>query len=360
MRLYKKNIHGFTLVELLVVIAIIGILIALLLPAVQAAREAARRSQCSNNMKQILIGMHNYHDNGKAFPAGASGDATLTWAAKLFPYIELTSRYNELDVRWVREDGSRVMYYQEPNSEVLSQRVVTYSCPSDGNTDSQHWGGYVSGTSTHHPTRRFALHNYMGCSGNTANNLTYGWLPYWPPPVGSADQAKHGGAIFELRTWWQTSYDIGGRGLVYYCPINEIGDGTSNTMAVAESIQGQQGPREDLRGFIFWTDTTLFSAYNAPNSSVPDFMRGNGSINFGESSMGCNNEGNPKAPCAVGPVDSRWYGSVPNMISSRSRHTGGVMVGMADGATKFISNTVNIDVWRAASTTNGNESMSLP
>jgi len=93
--MFRKR-HGFTLVELLVVIAIIGILIALLLPAVQAAREAARRSQCTNNLKQIALAVHNYHDTYKVFPIGNWTTAYGTWLVSLLPFIEqqaLADRY---------------------------------------------------------------------------------------------------------------------------------------------------------------------------------------------------------------------------------------------------------------------------
>jgi len=353
MRLYKKNTHGFTLVELLVVIAIIGILIALLLPAVQAARAAARRMQCSNNIKQIVIGLHNYHDNGKAFPPGSSGDATLTWAVKLFPYIELTSRYSQLDLNWYLYSAGppvryrEAWYYTEPNCSALYDRVTTYTCPSDSPANQMNWAG----SSPIDPNRRFALHNYMGCSGNTVSNVTYGWIPFWPTPEGSEDRVQHRGAIFESRSGFANLYSmgIGGRGYVFYCSIGDIGDGTANSLIIAEGLQGQQGPNEDNRGFIFWSDAALFTTYHSPNSPIGDYMR-----------QSCN-VGQIKLPCVVpGPMDTTYYGTTVIKHTSRSHHTGGVQVGMADGACQFVSDTVNIDAWRAAGTTNGKESFTLP
>jgi prepilin-type N-terminal cleavage/methylation domain-containing protein/prepilin-type processing-associated H-X9-DG protein len=121
----RRHATGFTLVELLVVIAIIGILIALLLPAVQAAREAARMSQCSNNLKQIGIGMQNYHDVHKKLPFGSSyyPNVTGNWCAFLLPFIEEQNLYNKFNFN----SG----LYAPINTTAVTTIVTTYICPSD-------------------------------------------------------------------------------------------------------------------------------------------------------------------------------------------------------------------------------------
>jgi prepilin-type N-terminal cleavage/methylation domain-containing protein len=115
---------GFTLVELLVVIAIIGILVAFLLPAVQAAREASRRSQCQNNLKQIGVAVQNHHDARRAFPMGRNGidQKAVSWAFFLLPYLEETAIYNSWDPKERVDD--------DKNSSAMRTPIETYACPS--------------------------------------------------------------------------------------------------------------------------------------------------------------------------------------------------------------------------------------
>ncbi|HEU5118030.1 MAG TPA: DUF1559 domain-containing protein, partial [Isosphaeraceae bacterium] len=133
----SRRIRGFTLIELLVVIAIIGVLIALLLPAVQAAREAARRAQCTNNMKQLGLSMHNYHDTMGSFPIGRTGSGysypgcpntnRRTWALSIMPYLELASVFNAVNFSQP--------FYDASNRTAVMTSISVYQCPSDPNNE---------------------------------------------------------------------------------------------------------------------------------------------------------------------------------------------------------------------------------
>src|SRR3954454_21844016 len=139
--------HGFTLIELLVVIAIIGVLVALLLPAVQMAREAARRTQCTNNLKQMGIAMHNHHDTEGTFPYGAFNSPQSTWTFRVLPYLEQTAIFNALNMT--------KQWYQAENNTVVGMTISLFLCPSDpggnttitttvaGNTQLRKKGNYV-------------------------------------------------------------------------------------------------------------------------------------------------------------------------------------------------------------------------
>jgi len=133
----RKSPHGFTLVELLVVIAIIGILIALLLPAVQAAREAARRMQCSNNFKQAGLALHNYHSSVTSFPPGCLYTISAypvsyewSWGAYILPYLEQQALYDIFDFE--TPNGGGALHYALPwNTPVGTTMVSAFLCPSD-------------------------------------------------------------------------------------------------------------------------------------------------------------------------------------------------------------------------------------
>ncbi|MDO5555040.1 MAG: DUF1559 domain-containing protein [Planctomycetia bacterium] len=348
---------AFTLVELLVVIAIIGVLIALLLPAVQAAREAARRMQCTNNLKQLVLATHNYHDVHIVFPFGGIKDrynCEFSWLFAPLPYMEQVSLYDSwnfsIAYSWTKTvvDEATVVY--SDNLKVLREMdVPAYHCPSDEITDSlelQHWG-YDGMTQK--------KYNYAVCVGNTGLQIYETILPLgWVPSIGTGTTAvKHKGAMFRVSQGnspnsinpvadskpgnWQAN-------MAYLI------DGTSNTLAFSELIIGHDSLTEgkfDLRGLSILPGTGFFSTYTEPNSSMPDYMAYGG--------MYCWDLPEIKLPCDGGQLNS----DKGMVVAARSRHSGGVNAALADGSVRFVSDTVNLNIWRAASTAQGGESETL-
>lgn len=301
MKRCPRNVRGFTLVELLVVIAIIGVLIALLLPAVQQAREAARRMQCSNNLKQLALALHNYHDTHQSLPAGTYGCCWGTWQVSILPFIEqqnLYERYNVTD----KYDTDASRYGGADNSDVTSQRINALTCPSD---------------TPNTPMSNLTSHNYAVNFGNTGysqqaslNGVTFGGAPFAYVSSGSTDK---------------------------YFGFQDIVDGTSNTMLAAEVLQGTG---RDLRGFTWWGDASGISAYLPPNASEPDRIY---------TETFCENDPQRNLPCTTSTT------SAPIMFASRSRHSGGVQTVLCDGSVRFITETIELSSWRAMATTNGGE-----
>ena len=312
----RKKPVGFTLVELLVVIAIIGILVALLLPAIQAAREAARRGQCINNLKQLGVAMQNYHDTYKMLPAGNYSCCWGTWQMSILPFLEdrqLSDLYQYSPktfpayLEQFRYDASAVVPLSPPvevrNLEVCQTRIATLTCPSD------------------EPQLRdngIAQHNYVANYGNT-NHL--GW------DIGTVE---HFGAPFVGDDW--TVYpDI-------EVKFREITDGLSKTLLASETVQGQSG---DARALTWWGWGAAFETFDPPNTSAADIIQGNP------------NDCQPIVPNP--PCTPMAAGGGVMRAAARSRHPGGVNAAMCDGSVHFVTDAIDLATWRAASTTRGDD-----
>jgi prepilin-type N-terminal cleavage/methylation domain-containing protein/prepilin-type processing-associated H-X9-DG protein len=309
------NRRAFTLVELLVVIAIIGILIALLLPAVQAAREAARRAQCTNNLKQLGLAVHNYADTYKAFPAGSYACCWGTWLVSLLPYVEQTALYDMYEGSGAVESGTpEPRYGHAPNLPVTRTQIAAYTCPSDSVTASP---STYSG---------ITFHNYVGNFGNTTLART---SPFGTDSAGNPN--LFAGAPFVRITSTTSQPQV--------VRFQDVFDGMSNSLLFSETVQGRGG---DLRGFAWWNGGCHFETSITPNSAEPDVT---------ESASYCK-PAEPMNPPCTGPTTDN-----PTRIAARSRHPGGVNATLCDGSVRFVSETVHRDTWLWLGSIQGKETI---
>jgi prepilin-type N-terminal cleavage/methylation domain-containing protein len=299
--------HAFTLIELLVVIAIIAILIALLVPAVQKVREAAARTQCKNNIKQLALGMHGYHDQHKMLMAGMSpgtvnfGDFYCcwgTWLVPVLPYIEQQAAF-DLYVNYGGDDSTGPRYAAAPNTQVTHQRFQVMTCPADTPNAPANYGGITS-------------HNYGVNYGNTT--------------VYQAQQYTFAGKTY---TFGQAPF-APNKGL----PLTHIVDGTSETILLAEMVQGQGA--KDLRGFAWWGPGSGFVTLAGPNTTTGDFME-----------SGYCDPTYPNPPCSAS------VGADQEVMFARSRHEGGVHIALADGSARFVADSIALALWQALGTAQG-------
>ncbi|QDV10792.1 putative major pilin subunit [Rosistilla oblonga] len=307
---------GFTLVELLVVIAIIGILVGLLLPAVQAAREAARRMQCSNNLKQQALAMHNYHDTYKKLPPMYIHDTAVTddgghwaWSSFLLPFIEQQPRYDALEVGTAK---ARVKITTNP--ELFQAPIDGYRCPSSSGPDVHVPGtdpGYCIDDTSQNNTG-LAVTNYIVVSNianlrmKRASNMTDGLT----------------GAIGIFSR---------GIGREPTAGLSDILDGTSNTLMIGERFHTRTG------GIRMSGGTMLVVRDNIDKGPTAHDNPGNSSWNQGIMTLA----GSVRYPINVVMSPSE-NGSSEKKMAFSSLHPGGAQFAAADGSVKFISDTVEL------------------
>jgi prepilin-type N-terminal cleavage/methylation domain-containing protein len=318
--------RGFTLIELLVVIAIIAVLIGLLLPAVQAAREAARRAQCTNNLKQLGIAMHNYHDTVGSFPTllwampanGADSFANNTFRASFFqmllPFIEQTNVYNAINFQIPfagGPDDGRM------NLTALTTYIAGYACPSDPSPNQTQYGRWDSGVGPRAANGQSPLGpklDYLANAGdNTTDNTNTSPWPFSSPPF-VRNNAFGGGTTCtgivcrQGGTWG----------------LRDMTDGTSNTFAIGESLY------ESCQWFSWPNPNGNYAFSSVPvNWKITIFEQ----TGYGDGTGRLRNSGN-------------WVSG----FGFRSKHPGITQFLYGDGRVGAIKDSINRDVYRALST----------
>lgn len=355
----NRQRRGFTLIELLVVIAIIAILIALLLPAVQQARESARRAQCKNNLKQLGIAIHNYHDVHNTTPlhmhraahdyGGTGNSGNLSWYFGLLPYMEQTNAFNFL--------------------------------PSGSTGSDYSWSGIVDGTTELGQMARVKVPGFVCPSEYVVNNIVPGlanfnYVANAGPPrqlalPGSGPSSRSRGFISHSRmnpsgpgtTNCSGSMLDGSNNFVRF---RDIRDGLSNTAALSESLVNDgSGNSDDPRRNLNYTNGQLIQT---PGTYIGDVVNNGMSsyVNWQEWSQykGCTwlytsswekhlyNHVFPPNSISIPGYNTDWFrcSEADGAITATSPHTGGVHVCMADGAVRFVSENINLQIWWAIGT----------
>ena len=300
---YRSRSRGFTLIELLVVIAIIAILIALLLPAVQQAREAARRTQCKNNLKQLGIAMHNYHDVHRAFPSGwiavengfqtpHEGVSGFAWGAMLLPQIEQTNLFNSLDMN--------VACNHPVNAPFITQSLPTFLCPSDPKPDV--WEIHEEGDHDHDDSAAFFQEEDHLAELATANYIGVFGTHDLHDCEEAGGQCRSDGALYHNSV----------------TRMRDFTDGTSNTLML-----GERKTDVGLEWYSTWV------------GMVP--------------------EGEEAFTRILGSCDHTPNHPNAHFDDFSSHHIGGAQFVLGDGSVHFISENIDENLYKALGTIGGGE-----
>lgn len=318
-----RNRKGFTLIELLVVIAIIGVLIGLLLPAVQKVREAAGRLKCSSNLRQFGIAMQSYYDAMGAFP-GARDPFPLAFSphAHLLPFVEGQNVQNLIDFG----ANGATSTYKGTNATAAVTAVPLFSCPSDT--------GKVPGGNGATPGVTFAGTNYVSCVGTGISSTG----------VFNGDYLTGDGVFL----------------LTNPIRIADVLDGTSTTAAFSESVYGNglaglspaPAPQDPLVLAVHISGSAMDPATCAATTTFTG-QRGDRWINGGYLSTAYNHFTTPNSAT----LDCLNSSNNLGLKTARSRHPGGVNLLMCDASVRFVKNNVTLAIWRAIATRAGNEAI---
>ncbi len=294
----RKTTAAFTLVELLVVIAIIGVLVALLLPAVQAAREAARRMSCTNNMKQLGLAMHNHHDTYGELPPGVQAGWGHSWSLHVLPFIEQQAVFDLCPTpfndsgAWTGTDARSLGLI------ALAQTPMpAFRCPSSGIDERE--ADDVNGLEDR------ATSNYLACAG------------------GDAETDNNGATGMDTSNGMFLAKDYRVARPAKPKNFASVKDGLSNTVMIGEA----EYLLDSDRGCNI-CDRFLYYHMNADSGAGSDFSEALGSTFY--------------------PMNSKEENNTAREISFASSHPGGINVTLGDGSVRFVAETIDINIWRAA------------